>query len=224
MSAFEWRSQTRLLDEVADALRERIYSGLYAPGAILRQEQIATEFGISRTPLREAFRMLERDGLVVHQAGRSVRVASADLNHLIDAYALREVVDGVTARFAAERATTEDIALFHKMIKEQPSSVSPWNPKAYTQHNVDFHMAIMDAARNASLLAFIPLLRMTSQVFAPAFSLSVERAREALIEHEQIVEAIANRNGDKAENLARAHIRSTTARLQAQKPAPETTK
>ena len=81
MSAFEWRSQTRLLDEVADALRERIYSGIYAPGAILRQEQIATEFGISRTPLREAFRVLERDGLVVHQAGRSVRVASADLNH-----------------------------------------------------------------------------------------------------------------------------------------------
>ncbi len=100
MAAFEWRSQTRLLDEVADALRERIYAGDYAPGAILRQEHIAAEFGISRTPLREALRVLERDGLVIHLPGRGVRVASADLTRLIDAYAVREVLDGVAARFA----------------------------------------------------------------------------------------------------------------------------
>ena len=60
--SFEWRSQSRLLDEVAQALRERIYAGVYAPGATLRQEKIAAEFGISRTPLREALRVLERDG------------------------------------------------------------------------------------------------------------------------------------------------------------------
>ncbi len=70
IGGFEWRSQTRLLDEVAEALRERIYAGVYAPGAILRQEHIAAEFGISRTPLREALRVLERDGLVIHLPGR----------------------------------------------------------------------------------------------------------------------------------------------------------
>lgn len=109
MAAFEWRSQTCLLDEVAEALRERIYAGDYAPGAILRQEHIAAEFGISRTPLREALRVLERDGLVIHLRS-GVRVASADLTRLIDAYAVREVLDGVAARFAAERASDADIA------------------------------------------------------------------------------------------------------------------
>lgn len=218
MSAFEWRSQTRLLDEVAEALRERIYKGDYAPGTILRQEHIATEFGISRTPLREALRVLERDGLVVHQAGKGARVASADLPRLLDAYALREVIDGVAARFAAERATSETIDTLQRLIEEQAATVDPWDPKAYTQSNVDFHMAIMDASGNSSLHAFIPLLRMTSQVFAPAFSLSTDRAPHAVSEHRLILDAIAARDGDAAENLARSHIRATSARLRAERP------
>lgn len=221
MSAYEWRSQTRLLDEVAEALRERIYAGVYAPGAILRQEQMAAEFGISRTPLREALRVLERDGLVIHLPGRGVRVASVDLPRLIDAYAVREVLDGVAARFAAERATDEDIAGLRAIVSGQSGSVEPWDPKAYTQSNVDFHMALMKAADNLSLAAFVPVLRMTSQVFAPSFSLSAGRAREAIDEHGAIVEAIAARDGEKAEQLARAHIRATTARLKAAAPPRE---
>ncbi|GLU27061.1 GntR family transcriptional regulator [Brucella sp. NBRC 12950] len=221
MAAFEWRSQTRLLDEVAEALRERIYAGVYAPGAILRQEHIAAEFGISRTPLREALRVLERDGLVIHLPGRGVRVASADLTRLIDAYAVREVLDGVAARFAAERATDEDIAKLRAHVAGQATVVDQWDPKAYTQTNVDFHMAVMDAAGNASLIAFVPLLRMTSQVFAPSFSLSVDRARDAIREHGAIVEAIASRDGEEAERLARSHIRVTTARLEAEMPLQE---
>lgn len=222
MSAYEWRSQTRLLDEVAEALRERIYAGGYAPGTILRQEHIAAELGISRTPLREALRVLERDGLVVHQAGKGVRVASADLPRLLDAYALREVIDGVAARFAAERASDRAIETLRELVAGQAKVVDPWDAKAYTQSNVDFHMSIMDAGGNVSLRAFVPLLRMTSQVFAPAFSLSVDRARHAIGEHGHIVDAIADRNGDKAEQLARAHIRATTARLQAELPDAET--
>ena len=99
-----WRSQSRLLDEVAQALRERIYAGVYAPGATLRQERIAAEFGISRTPLREAFRVLERDGLVVNKPGSGVRVATADLPKLLDAYAVREAMDDLLrARFVRVR-------------------------------------------------------------------------------------------------------------------------
>lgn len=221
MAVFEWRSQTRLLDEIADALRERIYAGVYAPGAILRQEQMAAEFGISRTPLREALRVLERDGLVIHLPGRGVRVASADLTRLIDAYAVREVLDGVAARFAAERATDADIASLRALVAGQGAVVEPWQPKAYTQSNVDFHMAIMNAAGNDSLIPFVPVLRMTSQVFAPSFSLSADRARDAIREHGAIVEAIAARNGEESEKLARAHIRATTARLEAERPLRE---
>ncbi len=60
----EWKSRTRLVDEVVDVIRDRIYEGTYPPGAPIRQEQLAAELNVSRTPLREALRMLEREGLV----------------------------------------------------------------------------------------------------------------------------------------------------------------
>lgn len=93
-----------------------------------------------------------------------MRVASADLTRLIDAYAVREVLDGVAARFAAERASDADIARLRTHVAGQSAVVDPWDAKAYTQSNVDFHMAVMDTAGNTSLIAFVPLLRMTSQV------------------------------------------------------------
>lgn len=214
MSNYKWSSQTRLLDEIAQALRESIYAGHYAPGTILRQEQIAAEFGVSRTPLREALRVLERDGLIVYLPGRGVRVASVDLPHLLDAYAVREVIDGVAARFAAERADEAAIAGLQALIEHQRSIIEPWDPKAYTQSNVDFHLAVMAAGNNASLDGFVPLLRMTSQVFAPFFALSAARARDAIEEHSLIVEAIGRKDGASAEELARRHIRRTINSLQ----------
>ena len=212
----EWRSQSRLLDEVAQALRERIYAGVYAPGATLRQERIAAEFGISRTPLREAFRVLERDGLVVNKPGSGVRVATADLPKLLDAYAVREAMDGVAARHAAERATPDEIDKLTKLVDLQKRLITDWNPSAYSQSNVDFHLAIISVARNASLASLVPLLHLTSQVFAPAFALSSERASAAVAEHIEILDAIQKRKPDEAERVARSHIHATAVRLQAQ--------
>lgn len=215
MAQYEWRSQTRLLDEVAEALREKIYAGEYAPGAVLRQESIAADFGISRTPLREALRVLERDGLVTHQPGRGVRVATADLPNLIDAYAVREAMDGVAALFAARRASKADVARLQQHLEMQAKTIEPWDARAYTQSNVEFHMMIVEIAGNNALLPLLPLLRMTSQVFAPAFSMSSERAHDALREHQAIVVAIAAGDELAAENLARGHIRATTDKLKA---------
>lgn len=219
----EWRGQSRLLDEVAQALRERIYAGAYAPGATLRQERIAVEFGISRTPLREAFRVLERDGLVVNKPGSGVRVATADLPKLLDAYAVREAMDGVAARHAAERATSVEIEHLAKLVDLQKEQITDWNPSAYSQTNVDFHLAIISAARNASLATLVPLLHLTSQVFAPAFALSSERASAAVAEHSAILDAIQTRNPDEAERVARAHIHATAVRLKAQLAGQQTT-
>ncbi len=212
---YEWRGQSRLLDEVAQVLRERIYAGVYAPGATLRQERIAAEFGISRTPLREAFRVLERDGLIVNKPGSGVRVASADLPKLLDAYAVREALDGVAARHAAERASPAAIQDLALQVERQQKIVDAWDPGAYSQSNVAFHEAIIAAAGNASLAPLEPLLYITAQVFAPAVSLLSERARSAVREHCMIVDAIAARDGEQAERLARAHIHATAMRLKA---------
>ena len=97
----------------------------------------------------------------------------------------------------------------------QKKVVADWNPSAYSQANVEFHLAVIEAAGNEFLAPLVPLLHMTSQVFAPAFALLSGRASTAVVEHGKILEAIAKRDPDEAERLARAHIAATTMKLKA---------
>ena len=98
-----WQSRIRLVDEVAHEIRERIYKRHLEPGTPLRQEQLAAELGVSRTPLREALRLLEKEALVKVIPGKGVRVAVVDYEELLAAYDVREVIDGLAARLTAQR-------------------------------------------------------------------------------------------------------------------------
>jgi DNA-binding GntR family transcriptional regulator len=93
----------RLVDEVAEQLRAKIYAGEYVPGDRLRQEHLAATLEVSRTPRREVLRVLERDKLPTVLPGGRIQVANSDLPNLFAAYELREVVDGLVARLAARR-------------------------------------------------------------------------------------------------------------------------
>jgi DNA-binding GntR family transcriptional regulator len=210
----EYRSRTRLVDEVAQVLRERIYAGRYGAGEPLRQEHLAADLRVSRTPLREAIRVLEREGLLHSEPGRGVRVVTADLATLLDAYALREVVDGLAARLAAERAGEEDVARLRELVREQRATLDPFDPGAYTLSNVSFHATVTELAANAFLRGELPLMRLTSQVFTPVDLIGADHARLAVDQHAAIVQAIAAGDGPEAELRARAHIRSTITRLQ----------
>jgi DNA-binding GntR family transcriptional regulator len=208
-----WRSRVRLVDEVAAELRERIYAGGYAPGTKLRQEELADDLQVSRTPLREALRVLESEGLVVNEPGRGVRVVMADLPRFLAAYRLREVVDGLAARLAAESAEPSLRGEISALIEHQESALHPWDAREYTRTNVAFHTRIMEVAANEYVLAQAPIVRMTSQVFTPIAFLQFESARTAVDQHREIAAAIADGDGDVAETLARGHIQTTIERM-----------
>ena len=206
---FGWENRPRLVHEVADVLRDRIYSGYFAPGDYLRQVQISTSFKVSRTPVREAFRVLEQEGFVTKSSGGAVQVVKADAASLLDAYAMREVVDGLAAREASKRIDAEALAHLKTMIEQQRRSISPWVPQDYTSLNVRFHAAIIGVANNKFLSRELPLVGMTSQVFTPSSSLNRDRAAMAIEEHSGIVAAIQSGDGEHAEAVARLHIRTT---------------
>jgi len=208
-----WLSRVRLVDEVFQVLRERIYSGRYAPGESLPQVRIAAELKISRTPLREAFRMLEREGLVTVGANGTVRVVSADFQGLLDAYELREVIDGLAARLAAERGRAHAAARLEPLLAEQRAALDPWAPDKYTDANVRFHAAIFELADNQFLNGQLPVVRMTAQVFTPKALLSQERVYSAIAEHMAIVGAVTQGDAARAEALARGHIRHSITAL-----------
>ncbi|HZT16110.1 MAG TPA: GntR family transcriptional regulator [Gaiellaceae bacterium] len=213
MQELDWKSRTRLVDEVVEVIRDRIYEGAYPPGAPLRQEQLAAELNVSRTPLREALRMLEREGLVKVAPGRGLRVVSADLPDLLDAYEAREVVDGLAARLCARRGDGVLVERLRASVETQAAALAPWAPRDYTAANVAFHRSLVEGAGNPYVVAQLPLVRMTSQIFTPLKLIDSTRAASAVVEHEAIAAAVAAGDETEAERLARDHIRTTIASL-----------
>ena len=205
-----------LVDELASLLRERIYARRYPPGTWLRQEQLAAELGVSRTPLREALRALEQDGLVRLTPGQGARVVTGDLPTLLAAYELRAVVDGLAARLAAERpAPASRVRELYAVVARQRAALDPWEPQTYTALNVAFHEDVVHLSGNEFVVAQTPVLRMTAQVFAPVALVERDSAVRAVAEHTAIVGAIEAGDGPAAERLARAHIEATIAELRA---------
>ena len=219
----EWRSRIRLVDEVVNHLRKRILSGHYPAGAPLRQEQLANELGISRTPLREALRILEREGLVTVSPGRGVHVLVGDRQRLLAAYQLREVIDGLGARLVACRDAPNETALLDAAIHAQRRALEPWDPRQYTLANIRFHQTIIELSGNEFLMAQVPIVHMTSQVFMPFEVVDHTRAAHAVAEHKAIVAAIRTGDGALAELRAREHVHRTLESLVdrvASTPAP----
>ncbi|MDE3133583.1 MAG: GntR family transcriptional regulator [Acidobacteriota bacterium] len=214
----KWRSRVRLVDEVAEELRERIYAGEYPLGTKLRQEQLADDLQISRTPLREALRVLESEGLLHSEPGRGVRVVPADINKVLAAYQLREMVDGLAARLAAQSPDAAARAGLADRLVAQRAALEPWVPGEYTRENVAFHLALIELSGNEYLAAEAPIVRMTSQVFTPVALVEPPHAKIAVAQHGEIVKAVVAGDGAAAEQLARAHIRSTMERIATRSP------
>jgi DNA-binding GntR family transcriptional regulator len=207
-------TKTLLNDEVVDLLRARIYSGEYPLGTPLRQEQLAEELGISRTPLREAFRTLRREGLL-QESSQGVRVMSLELGKVLQAYLLREVLDGLTASLAAGRPTAAFGEELRINLDAQRRAVAANDYPNYTEANVGFHFAIWKAADNEFVLAESHILRMTAQLFVPQAVVPRTLASEAVEAHQQIADAVLGGDEQAAERLARAHIRHTIDALAA---------
>ena len=217
-AATRWERRSRLADDVADELRSRIYDGEYGAGTVIHQENLSAELGISRTPLREAIRMLEQEGLLVAEPGRAARVISGSRKTLLDAYELRSVVDGLAARLAAREMSEEQITELAGVVDGQEASLSPWVPAEYTRLNIRFHEFILRSTDNQFLVAQLVILRMTAQIFNPWVGVSETVAINAVQQHRHILEAIKARDAARAEQLARGHIETTIARLREQGP------
>lgn len=209
------RMRVRLADEVAAELRQGILTGAYPPGARFRQEQLADEFDVSRTPIREAMRILEREALVVtDDRSGAARVVERDPESLIAAYELREVLDGLAARLATTVCSDGLAEQLTEALGEQDQILhQDWSPDAWTRANTRFHGLLVDAANNPYLQSLEPFLSMTSQVFRPMSVLGRDRALTAYDEHQQIADTVLAGDVEGAERLARAHIHTTSTAL-----------
>lgn len=134
--------------------------------AAVLKEQVSAELGLSRTPVREAMRTLEREHLLVAERSGGMRVAESDPGTLLAAYELREVVDGLAARLAAGRGAAGVADQFGEVLLQQESLlVGPWSPERWVRSDIRFHGLVMEASNNSYLLGLVPFVQATNHVF-----------------------------------------------------------
>jgi GntR family transcriptional regulator of vanillate catabolism len=223
--------RTRLGDEVTHRLRELILSNRLAPGTPLRQTELAEQLGVSRTPLREALRLLENDGLLtVSNRNGTVQVVKVTLENLHDMYQVREVIDGLAARLLARLGPSKQIiSELRRHLVHLAHSESPYDPAMRTEAHAKFHALIAEASGNPYVASFVPLIRTSAAwlrhplVSDPDAIAIVKKGRKySLAEsmstsdraHAEIVDTLEACDSRRAEVAARRHIRSTLSGIE----------
>lgn len=188
---------------VLDTLRQSIRDGHYKPGQRMRETEVANELGVSRTPVREAFRQLQADGLLTMEPWRGVVVAEMDEQQIIELYAMRRVLEGAAAGLAARHAAESQIAALEDVLD---ASAAETDPDTLAALNRQFHQGIYTAAHNRYLLKALHALS-DSMALLPSTTYALsDRPATALAEHREILDAVRKRDFEAAERTAREHI------------------
>lgn len=200
-------SRRSLADGVYDHIRGQIVSGVFEPDARLMEPVLAEELGVSRTPIREALRRLEQEGLVrrnPRDLGRYVRSLSPE--DIREVLGVRAVLEGYAARLAAERASASELDGLASVHERAAQAVELDGIKQLVVLNTQFHDGIVAASHSPQCAALIEALRDKILLYRFAFLRSDRLRRESFSEHRAILAALRERDGDRAEGLLRRHV------------------
>ncbi len=184
-------------------LLEAIDQGEFRPGDRLVESELAERFGVSRTPIREALQRLETQA-VLSRDGRSLVVSSLDHDQLGELYVVRAELEGFAARLAAQHAAPEEIRVLWDMIRRDRELLG--RPESLARANKRFHRQIHLASHNRYLIQQLEMVQRPMALMATTSLAAEGRGARALDEHEAIVRAIENRDGEAAETAIRGHI------------------
>ena len=186
-------------------LRTAVMDGVLRPGQRLREVDVSDWLGMSRTPVREAFRRLERDGLITFVPHKGMTVTVLDHSAVMELYRMREVLEGTAASLAAQHATEAEIAALQDLLDQEQAL--DWDARALAAQNVAFHNALYAAAHNRYLLRSLNGLRDSMALLGETTYSVKGRIETALDEHRSVIEAIARRDPAAADSQMRAHLR-----------------
>ena len=195
---------TSLGEFVLERLRGAIRDRRYQPGQRIREAEVAQWLGVSRTPVREAFRRLQADGLLVLTPWRGAQVAELGRQQVVELYAMRRALEGTAAGLAAEHASAAEVDLLFDLIERDQAARG--EPDRLAKINRLFHEAVYGAAHNRYLLEALNALDDSLALLKSTTYEVPGRAEAARQEHIVIAEAIRRRDAGGAEQAARAHI------------------
>jgi DNA-binding GntR family transcriptional regulator len=189
-----------------EVIREAIIEGRLEPGRRLKEEELARELGISRTPVREALLMLQAEGLVVATPNRGATVRVHAAPDLEDLYELRALLEGYAARRAAERIARRDLTLLRRSCDRFDRLDPGLDLRGVVRENLFFHNTILEVAASERLSELVRKVIEMPLVYNSYRWYSGDQMRISAHYHRQIVKALADGDADRAELIMKEHL------------------
>ena len=212
MLSIKNESDLALSQQIANTLKEEILSGKYPPGVRVRQESIAEQFGASRSPVREALRMLEADGLINLVAHTGAWISHLSLTECEEMYQLRERIEPLLLRLSIPHLTSSVIEELQELITQMESTT---DVERFLKLDRQFHLLTYSRAETVLVGEMVNRLWNTTQHYRRAYSqmMAATSFKPAHYEHHLLLAAIINHDADDAERILFGHIRRTRLEL-----------
>lgn len=212
MLSIKNESDLALSQQIANTLKEEILSGKYPPGVRIRQESIAEQFGASRSPVREALRMLEADGLINLAAHTGAWISHLSLTECEEMYQLRERIEPLLLRLSIPHLTSSVIEELQELITQMESTT---DVESFLKLDRQFHLLTYSRAETVLVGEMVNRLWNTTQHYRRAYSqmMAATSFKPAHYEHHLLLAAIINHDADDAERILFGHIRRTRLEL-----------
>lgn len=206
-------------EHVLRQIQSAIVRGEIAPGSKISEPELARSYGISRGPLREALHRLEGQKLLVRVPHVGARVVSLSRTELNELYQIRESLEGLACRLAAERMSVEEIEALRGVLRAHEQDEAFQAGRGYYQQegDFDFHYRIVKGSGNSLLIRMLcDELYQLARMYRIQYSATPNRPAQAFAEHHRILDAIAEGDGELAELLMRRHIRTSRLNIERQ--------
>lgn len=187
-------------------LEQDIINGEYKSGDSLSELMLSQKYGVSRTPVREALRQLELEGLVKLVPNKGATVIGVSEKDIEDIYAVRIRIEGLAARLCAEHITDDELQALEKLVDLQEFYLLKGKTEPLWQLDGEFHNTIFEGSRNRPLRSMLSSFHSYVSRARSNSMRSAERAAQSVEEHRAILSAIAAHDGDAAERSMTEHI------------------
>ena len=208
-------------DSILHSLRGKVFSqiqndilnGKYQPGDSLIETRLSEDLGVSRTPIREALRQLELEGLVQSIPNKGAVVTGVSTKDIKDIYAIRMMIEGLAARWAAENITVDEVSELRECLDLEEFYTIKNDTEQVLKLDSKFHEIIFKASKSKPLVFMLGTFHLYIRRARNISISSPGRAEKALIEHKAIFKAISEGNAEMAESLTTEHVKNASINL-----------
>ena len=200
-----------LHDELTDRLRTLITRGDLAPGEKVPEKELCVQFGVSRTPLREALKVLASEGIITLRPNRGATVTTLTVKELEEVFPVRGAIEALSGEIACKHITEREVLAIRKLHEAMVAYWKKGELQPYFRLNQQIHEAILEATRNDTLKSIYRSL--SGRILSARYiaNMSPERWAKAVEEHEAILKALDQRDGAKLSKILKAHLSSKLA-------------